>query len=167
MARPSLQLIKGKLVPSIKFLRKYLTKDQFLKAASAHFYGAVFYASSLWFEQCKSRFKTRFKSLHFRLLRTACKDYGLNRSNVKLTAICKRATPVEWAKFATTSKVTKIMRDEQPKQLFTLLQRTLFLEQGRCGFRKFFDGSKMTKRHQALQNRLACMKEVIEAWNLI
>jgi len=156
---------KGKkLVSSFKFLRKYLTKDQFLKAASAHFYGAVFYASSVWFERCKGRFKTRFKSLHFRLLRTACKDYGLNRSKAELTKICKRATPEEWAKFATASKVTKIMRDEQPKPLFTLLQRTLFVEQRRCGFGKFFDGSKTTKGHQALQNRLACMKEIIEPW---
>jgi len=125
-------------VSSFKFLRKYLTKDKFLKPASAHFYGAVFYASSVWFEQCKSK----FKSLHFRLLRTACKDYGLNRSKAELTAICIRATPEERAKFATASKATKIMRDEQPKPLFTLVQRSLFVEQ-------------MTKGHQALQNRLA------------
>jgi len=31
------------------------------------------------------------------------------------------------------------MRDEQPKPLFTLLQRILFVEQRRCGFGKFFD----------------------------
>jgi len=56
-------------------------------------------------------------------------------------------TPEQWAKFATASKVTKIMRDEQPKPLFTLLQRALFVEQRRCGFGKFFDGSQMTKEH--------------------
>jgi len=48
------------------------------------------------------------------------------------------------------------------KPLFTLLQKTLFVEQRRCGFGKFFDGSKSTKGHQALQNRLAYTKEVIE-----
>jgi len=80
-----------------------------------------------------------------RVLRKACKDCGLNGSKAELTAICKRTTPeAEWAKFATASKVTKIMRDEQPKLLFTLLQRTLFVEQRRCGFGKFFDGSKTT-----------------------
>jgi len=56
------------------------------------------------------------------------------------------------------------MRDEQPKPLFTLLQRILFIEQRRCGFGKSFDESKMTKGHQALQSRLACMKEIIEPW---
>jgi len=37
-----------------------------------------------------------------------------------------------------------IVRDGQPKPLFTLLQRTLFVEQRRCGFGKFF-----AKWHQA------------------
>jgi len=37
------------------------------------------------------------------------------------------------------------MRDEQPKPMFTLLQRTLFVEQRMCGFQKFFDGSKQPK----------------------
>jgi len=92
-----------------------------------YFYSSVFYASSIWFEQFKSRFKTRFKSLYFRLLRTACKGYGLTKSKAELTAICNRA------KFATASKVTKIMRAEQPKPLFTPLQRTLFVEQRRRG----------------------------------
>jgi len=43
------------------------------------------------------------------------------------------------------------MSYEQPKPLFTLLQRTLFVEQRRCVFGKLFDGSKMTKGHHALQ----------------
>jgi len=56
------------------------------------------------------------------------------------------------------------MSGEQPKPLFTHLQSTLFVEQRRCSFGNFFDGSKITKGHQALQNRLACMKEIIEPW---
>jgi len=54
------------------------------------------------------------------------------------------------------------MRDEQT--LFTHLQSTLFVVKGGVGFGKFFDGSKTTKRHQALQNRLVCMKEIIASW---
>jgi len=41
-------LVKGKRITGcFRLLRKYLTKDQFLKAALAHFYGTVFYASSV------------------------------------------------------------------------------------------------------------------------
>jgi len=43
------------------------------------------------------------------LLMTTCKDYGLIRPKAELTAICRRATPEVWAKFATANK---IMRDE-------------------------------------------------------
>jgi len=131
-----------------------------LKKSYIGFSSVVFYALCVWFEQCKSRFKTRFRLSHFRLLRTACKDYGLTSSKAELTAICKRVTLEEWTKFATASKVTIIMRDEQPKQLFTLMQRILFVEHRRWGFGKFSYGFKMGKGHQALQNRL----EIIEPW---
>jgi len=112
-------------------LRKYLTKDQFLKAASAHFYGAVFYASSVWFEQCKQRFKTKFKSLHYQLLRSACRDINYMKSKVELSLESKRTTPMEWNRFATASKVVKIVRDQQPKHLAVLLDRTLTLNKER------------------------------------
>jgi len=61
--------------------------------------------------------------LHNSLLKTACKDYGLTKSKKELTKICKRATPDEWAKFATASKVSKIKKDEQAKHVFNLLQK--------------------------------------------
>jgi len=32
------------------------------------------------------------------------------------------------------------------------------------GYGKFFDGSKILKGQQPLQNRLVCMKEIIEPW---
>jgi len=57
-------------------------------------------------------------------LRTACKDFGLAKSKEELIEMRKRATPNEWAKFATASKVTKIIRDEQPKPLFLLCQES-------------------------------------------
>jgi len=66
----------------------------------------------------------------------------------------KSHVQTEWAKFATVSKVTKIIRDEQPKQLYKLLQKTLFVEQRKWGYGKFFDGSKMTKGRQSLKNTL-------------
>jgi len=65
-----------RLLSSFKYLRKYLTESQFLKAVSAHFYGAVFYCCSVWFEITKWRYKEKFDSLYFRLLRSACSDYS-------------------------------------------------------------------------------------------
>jgi len=51
-------------------------------------FGTFLLGCLLWFERiCKSRFETRFKSLHFRLLKTAYKDYGLIRSKAEITTI--------------------------------------------------------------------------------
>ncbi len=60
-----------KLVSAFKFLRKYLTESQFLKTASANYYGSVYYASSVWFQNLKQVHKNKLNSYHFRLLRTA------------------------------------------------------------------------------------------------
>jgi len=161
-AHANLALEKGKkLMSSFSFLRKYLTRDQFLKA---HFYGAVFYATVVWFDRCKERFKTKFKSLHYRLLRTACKDYHFSKSKFELTKICNWANPIEWNKFATASKVVKIVRDQMPKPLFDLLDKTLYVEPRKPGFGKFFDSSKTKWGYQSIQNRMAMMGEVKDDW---
>jgi len=118
----------------------------------------------VWFDRCKGRFKTKFKSLHYRLLRTACKDYHFSKSKFELTKICKRANPIEWNKFATASKVVKIVRDQMPKPLFDLLDWTLYVEPRKPGFGKFFDSSKTKWGVQSIQNRLAIMGEVKDDW---
>jgi len=41
--------------------------------------------------------------------------------------------------------VTKIIIDEQPKAIFNLLQKKLFVEQRKWGKGKFFYGLKMVK----------------------
>jgi len=89
-------------------------------------------------EQCKSRFKTRFKSLHCRLLRSPCKDYGLIRSKAELTATCKKGAPEEWTKFATTSKlkVTKILRDEHSKTVVHSFAKNTFCQTTKVWFWK-------------------------------
>jgi len=102
---------------------------------------------SVEFEHCKSRFKTKFKLLHYRLLRTVCKD--------QTEIYTKRAM------FAMASKVANIIKDEQPKPLFNLLENTLFVEWRKWGYGNFLDGSKTPKGHQSLQNRQAWMKEII------
>jgi hypothetical protein len=39
-----------KLLFAFKFLHKYLMEEQFLKAASANYYGSVLYAANVWFQ---------------------------------------------------------------------------------------------------------------------
>jgi hypothetical protein len=154
-----------KLVSAFKFLRKYLTEEQFLKAASANYYGSIYYASSVWFQNLKQVHKTKLNSYHFRLLRTAKRDFKMKLKRTELTELCQRATPEQWAKFITASRVIKIMRDGLPSGLVTRLQRNYFEENRRPGFGLFFDSSKLKKGRQALENRLLFMRAINFPWN--
>jgi len=102
--------------------------------------------------------------MHFRLLRTACKDYYYKKSRTKLTDICKHAGLREWTNTATGSKVLKIIRDQRPKPLLDLLDSALVFKPRKPGLGKFFDNSKSKWGYQLLQNRLAMMGDVHEGW---
>ena len=113
-------IAKSKKIPSaFRFLRKYLTKIQFLKATSTNYYGAAFNASTVWYQCLKKKERTKLNSIHFRLLRTAKQDYKMKLSGNKL---CKCATPDQWSKFPTASREIKILRDKKP----AILHDTLF-----------------------------------------
>jgi len=157
-------LSKGrKLASCFGYLRKYMTEEQFLKAATVNYYSTVFYSSSVWFHSVKAIHKTKFNSLHFRMLRTATRQHETSRS--ELTKRCRRATPNEWANFITASRVIKTIRDEQPKPLFDLLQCTYFEESRKPHVGLFFDDSKTLLGRQSIQNRLMFMRRINDPWN--
>jgi len=157
---------KGKkLVSNFKVLRKYLTEDQFLKAASANYYSTIFYGASVWFESTKAIQKTKFQSLHFRLLRTATRDYGFHLSHDQLSTRCKRATPKQWSNYITASLILKTFRSKQPVELFEVLKRTYFEQPRSPGIGMFFDSSCRVIGRQSLENRLIFMRSIKLEWN--
>jgi hypothetical protein len=153
-----------KLLSAFRFLRRYLSEKQFLKAASANYYGAVFYASSVWFKHTKQTQKTKLTSVHFRLLRVAKRDFKMKFKRNDLTQSCQRATPEQWSKFITASCVIKIMRDQQPSYLFSKLKENYFEEKRKPFVGIFFDSSKNKKGQQSIQNRLLFMRSITYAW---
>jgi len=155
----------AKLVSNFKFLRKYLTEAQFLKAASAHFYGTVFYACSVWYDKIKMSYKNKLRSLHFRLLRSACHDYYQQYSREYLSKRCKRATPDEWARYCTSSIVIKTIRDKNPNRLHSLLRSSYFEEPRKAGFGKFFDKSSSKTGKQSINCRLEHIRLVEWPWS--
>lgn len=167
-AQAEAAISKGKkLVSNFNVLRRYLNEEQFLKAASANYYGAVFYGASVWFDFTKSIYKSKLQSLHFRLLRTATKDFGFRLNHDQLTERCKRATPRQWCNFITASKVMKIIRDKQPATLHQMLQSTYFEESRKPGIGLFYDASLNLFGKQSLENRLLFMRSCKKEWNLI
>jgi len=153
------------LLSCFKFLRKYLTETQFLQAASANYYGSVFYCTSVWYHNLKKHQKVKLNSFHFRLLRTAKKDYNLKLKRTELTELCKRATPEQWTKFITATRVIKILRDGEPKELLNRLKSVYFEEKRQPGTGLFFDASRTKKGQQSFQNRLLFMRSIKYPWN--
>jgi hypothetical protein len=159
---------KGKgLISIFRHVRKYMTEKQFLKSVICNFYSSVYYASSVWLSSCKAIQKTKLLSLHFRLLRTACKDYWSKISRHDLTNRCMRATPLEWAKYTTASIAIKVMRDKNPTRLHDLLQQTYYSERRNVARGLFYDSSKSKVGGQSLQNRLKHVAQLKEPWNEI
>jgi len=83
------------MLSHFKFLRKYFNGQQFLKIVSGNYYGSVFYACTFWFDIIKTLFKTKLNSMHFRMLRVACRDFDHQISKENLMVRCKRATPLQ------------------------------------------------------------------------
>ena len=159
-------LTKGRrLVSCFKFLRKYLTESQFLKAATANYYGTVFYASSVWYQNIKQTHKNKFDTIHFRMLRTATRQRESETTRDSLSRRCERATPKEWVQYLTASLVMKTIRDQQPKPLFDLLMNNYFEESRKPNVGYFFDSSRTLVGRQSLQNRLMFMLSINDPWN--
>jgi len=158
-------LLKGKrLVSCMRYLRKYLTEEQFLRAATANYFSSVFYASSVWFDNIKASYRTKFDSLHFRMLRIATKMPNDTHRRTLYTR-CNRATPVEWSRYITATKVIKIIRDQEPKPLFDLLSNNYFEESRKPEIGFFFDNSRTLAGKQSIQNRLMFMRCINDRWN--
>lgn len=157
---------RGKgLISVFRHLRKYLTEEQFLKTVTCNFYSSVYYAASVWLPNCKSIQSTKLTSLHFRLLRTACKDYWTKLSRKDLTNRCQRATPAEWSKYTTASVAIKVIKNKQPTRLHEILMSTYYSERRNAGKGLFYDSSKTVPGRQSIQNRLKHIAQIKEPWN--
>ena len=135
-----------------------------MKASTANYYSSVFYASSVWYPNIKACHKTKFDSLHFRMLRIATRQSN-DTSRKDLYDRCKRATPAEWSNYVTSTKIMKIVRDEEPKPLFDLLKNNYFEESRKPQVGYFFDNSKTLLGRQSIQNRLIFMRSINDPWN--
>jgi len=79
--------------------------------------------------------------------------------------MCERATPDQWTKFITASRVIKIFRNNEPKFLKDLLTENYFEERRRPGVGLFFDNSLKKIGRQSLPNRLIFMRTIKYPWN--
>jgi len=142
----------------LKKIRKNMTKEQFLKVATAQIFSILYYAAPVWLNKTlTARLWTKLRSVHYRVLRAATRDYKKRKHREELDKNCKRATPKMWSGYITSSTAIKIVRDRYPKYLVESLEKTYYNERRRPNEGKFYDASKGKVGRHKLENRLEMM----------
>jgi len=145
---------KFSLTGGLKYLRRVLTEEQFLKVLTSQYYGICYYGSQVWLgNHTRKMDLKKVESIHYRLLRIAKRDYKNNIKRCELDNI-GHATPQTWIHYCTSSLVVKILRDSKPKRLHQHLKTTLYTTRRDENTMKFFDASTNKKGYQAIGNRL-------------
>jgi len=161
-----LKKIKPKL-SMLKKIRKNLDMDQFLKIATAQIYSILYYASQVWLnETLRSDYWQRLKSLHYRVLRAAARDFKQKMPKTTLDKKCKRVNPKTWSTYSTSSLVIKVIRDRSPTYLYEMLHETIHTTRRQPTKARFYDNSKGKIGKHRLCNRLQGMNDLPEWLNL-
>jgi len=128
----------NRLTAGLKFLRKRLSKQQFLNAVTSQYYGLLYYGCQVWLGQhTRSSNIRKLNSVHYRVLRVVENDWKKKKKRSDLDSI-GRARPSLWGKYATGNLVIKVLKNSLPLDLNNALHRTLFTERRRPQRAKFF-----------------------------
>jgi len=158
-----LKRVKPKL-SLLKKIAKNMNVEQFIKVATAQLFSIVYYASQVWLNKTlKGQYWTKLRSLHYRILRGAVKDFKQKRSKLSLDSQCKRATPKMWSDYSTSTMVMKLIRDGSPTYLSNVVKSTMYITRRKPTTPRFFDNSKGKIGLHRLSNQLNCMNG-IEDW---
>jgi len=156
--------VTARIAPKItllKKIRKNMTTEQFLKVATCQLYSILYYAAPVWMNKTLSAKQwTKLRSVHYRILRAATRDYKRKKHRHELDKKCQRATPTMWSNYIIASTAIKIKRDRYPVYLCENLERTFYTERRRPTVGKFYDASRGKKGRHKLENRLQMMDNI-------
>ena len=99
----------NRLTSGLKFMRKTLTEDKFMKVITSQYYGLCYYGSQVWLGSHTRRMDLKkLDSMHYRILRIVKQDYKRNIGRMDLDLI-GRARPALWSKYFTVNLTIKIL----------------------------------------------------------
>jgi len=152
----------SRLTAGLRFLRKRLSKKQFINATTSQFYGTPYYRCQVWLGyHTRMSAIRKLNSIHYKVLRIVENDWKKKKKRAELDLI-GRAKPTKWMSYATGTLVTKIMRDKLPVCLFDKLSQTVYHERRKPDKLLFYDGSKTKQGFQGIQNRI---KEIFDKFD--
>jgi hypothetical protein len=91
-------------------------------------------------------------------------DFKGRINREKLDIKCARASPKQWSKYAASSTVIKVLRENLPMELCNTLRETLYEEGRKPGIGHFYDNSKGKIGKQKFGNNIHFMKAIKEPW---
>lgn len=142
-----------RLNSALKFIRKKLNMEQFLKVLTCQYYSTCFYGCGAWLHGDTSYADIRkLNALHYRSLRIATQDYRKLMSRASLDLL-GRSRPTTWSKYITGNLAIKIARSGIPERLHQSLRCNSYTERRRPGRLKWYDGSRKKIGRQSLRNR--------------
>jgi len=139
----------------LQIIRKFLTKETALKLITAFYFSMVYYGSVIWMTpDLKYKNWRLLEAAHYRVLRVAVQDYSRNLTREKIDQQCSRATPREWAAYASSSMAIKVVERETPRWLSSDLRSTLYINDRRRNRPIFLDRSRTKIGKQCFKHRL-------------
>lgn len=107
-----------------------------------------------WFDKMKTIHKSKPNSKHCRMFWMAWRDYEHLSSRENLMTRFKRAIPIQWVIFLTSSKVIKIAWNKEPPNLYSQFTSAFFTEQYKPDIGYLFENSKRNPGNKFLTTAL-------------
>ena len=154
-----------RILSGLKAIRGFLTDVEFKRVLTSHFYPVLLYASEVWFPCSGYKSRARVTSVHYCALRVMVHDRFNNISRYKLNTMAERATPSEWASFATAKLGVRVIQASQPLRLALSLTTNSYEKNRSPGRLFFFSDSRKRIGDQSLRNRLGpVMNDLCFPW---
>jgi len=156
------RIVLGKM----KFLSKYMDIKSMKKIITSHYFGMLYYASPVWLNEVTSaRIWRILNTLHYKGLRTACRDFRKSKSRDELDKLFNRATPNKWMHYSNSKLALQLFALSQngPPICDKIKQNIGFNDRTKRIIT--LDTSKLQIGRQSFHNRLTSLREIRFTWN--
>jgi len=153
------------ILAKMKFLSKYLDQNSMKKVITSHFFGALYYASPVWLSEITTSKQWHILNvLHYKGIRTVCRDFRRTKSRAQLDLILNRAKPKQWMRYSVCKLAIKLLHlGQSGPPMSDGLANNLYINE-RTGKASIMDTSRTKIGKASLKNRLESFKEISFNW---
>jgi len=149
----------------MRFLSKYLDQSSMKKVITSHYFSTIYYGSQVWLgETTSSKHWHLLNILHYKGIRTVCRDFRKRKRKAELDSILDRAKPKQWMKFSCCKLAIKLLQlgSNGPPMSLSLRQNLYYND--RTGKSSIMDTSRQKIGKASFKNRLTCFKDINFNW---